>query len=120
MSVTSPPTSFHNIISPNQSRGIDASSNRSGHVMSAGKICGKALLHIPAIAELAQIDHWVAWQLTSRNGRQDKVPFNVATHEPASSSDPSTWNSFATALCVRARYTGIGFMFSADDPYTGI
>lgn len=120
MGATTPPTSSRIIISPNQSSGIAPSSNGSGYVMSARQLCGEELFCIPAIAELAQFDQWVAWKRISRNGRQDKVPVNVATNKLASHSDPDTWNSYGAALGVRAQYSGIGFVFSTRDPYTGI
>jgi hypothetical protein len=122
MSIPSSSTTSSRIIIPrNQSRIGTTADNDQGDALSVLQACGGAeLVRISAIAELTQIDQWVAWKLISRNGRRDKVPFNVATNKPASTSDPNTWDSYAAALRVRTQYNGIGFVFSTDDSYTGI
>jgi len=40
----------------------------------------------------------------------------------AKSNDPQTWSTYAQACAVLARggYSGLGFMFAADDPFCGI
>lgn len=81
--------------------------------------------------ELRQQAQWVVYyrkrlKKCDRFGRPkfDKVPVNPATLELASTTDPDTWGSFDQAVTAlqasRGRFTGIGYVFSADDPYTGI
>jgi len=73
--------------------------------------------------DLRERDQWVLWQYENRNGRTTKVPYRVG-HRYVSSTDPSTWASFeAVADEWRrspSRYAGLGFVFSADDPFCGI
>ncbi len=82
-------------------------------------------------AELQELNQWVVWRLELVPGRKPtKVP-----HYPggkASVTNPKTWLSFADACaapltCVEAcepdapisetGYTGVGFVFTANDPY---
>ena len=74
-------------------------------------------LEIPAIRELAQRTQWVL-------SGPKKEPLTIRG-TPASSTDPSTWSSLAD--CTQAYVNGIGgigagigFVFTDDDPYTGI
>lgn len=65
--------------------------------------------------ELLNRPQWVAW-----NSR--KHPISPHTGQPAKSNDPITWSSFDHA-CERAisdGLAGVGYEFSADDPYVGI
>jgi len=67
--------------------------------------------------ELRQLKQWVVWdQAGSR-----KLPLKVSDLKPASSTDPSTWDTFYEAS-LRASLDGhgLGFVFSRDDPYVGI
>ncbi|MGP2492595.1 hypothetical protein ACTDI4_13335 [Mesorhizobium sp. PUT5] len=67
--------------------------------------------------ELRQRVQWVVWQ-------PSKIPCCARTGKPASVTDPQTWSSFDEAVtafqCGNGRYAGIGFVFTADDPYCGI
>jgi putative DNA primase/helicase len=51
------------------------------------------------------------------------VPYQ-ANGERASSTDPATWRSYAEVCQVWRehpdRYSGIGYVFSAEDPYCGV
>lgn len=73
--------------------------------------------------ELKKRPQWVLWKLEKRNGVDTKVPY-AATGDRADSSNPSTWTSFQDALSALQRssgqYNGLGYVFSADDPFTGI
>jgi len=68
-------------------------------------------------------NQWVVWRYAMRKGKWTKVPFNARTGHEASSTDPSTWSTFAEAvhaLGEGSAYDGVGFVFSADDPYCGV
>ena len=73
-------------------------------------------------AELRARHQWGGWRWKRDGGRWTKLPINPATGDAASSTDPSTWGTFARALdCYHRRHLpGIGYFLSADDPYTGI
>jgi len=75
--------------------------------------------------ELRQRAQWVCWKRETRaDGKPTKVPYNARTGALASTTEPNTWSSFATALraAQRARsgYAGVGYVFAAGDPYTGV
>lgn len=75
--------------------------------------------------ELKDRAQWVLWRYEHRPGQHKptKIPYNARQPQRrADATNPSTWSPFALAL---ARYEeracdGIGFVFSEDDPYTGI
>lgn len=72
---------------------------------------------------LKAIPQWVCWRWVKKGGKWTKVPVNPHTGRAASTTDPSTWGDFATALAMdRRRFSrtdGIGFVFS-DDELSGI
>lgn len=71
--------------------------------------------------ELRDLPQWVNWKAVRlEDGRITKVPMNPRTSRKASSSDPSTWCDFDTVFRGAERFTGIGFVVTADDPYTAI
>ncbi len=84
---------------------------------------------LPVIAhaiplELQELDRWVAWRAEWRVNRQGigkwtKVPFQV-NGRPASSTDATTWSTFAAVLAAyRAdRFAGIGWVLQR--PFCGI
>src|SRR5690606_11402118 len=77
--------------------------------------------HIPQ--ELRTLAQWVLWRLEMRDGKWTKVPLNPRTLTRANSTDPATWSTFDEALAALDHYetvNGIGFVFSEDDPYTGV
>ena len=82
--------------------------------------------HIPL--ELKQLPQWVLWRYEARansNGgsRQTKVPCQ-RNGLLAKSTDPKTWCSYQLASEALAnnpeKFAGPGFVFDANDPYTGI
>lgn len=79
-----------------------------------------AVENIPA--ELKERPQWVAWRYESRDGRWTKVPYDVRSGKRAEVDDPATWAGFDEAIAAaRAnKHDGVGFVFSADDPYCGI
>ena len=67
-------------------------------------------------AELKQRPQWVC--------HKQKVPYNARTRKMASSTDPTTWSTFEDAyVAYQSRtngFSGLGYVFSVDDPYIGI
>ncbi len=59
---------------------------------------------------LQALPQWVAWRYVFKDGKWDKVPFDVKTGQRASSTDPATWSSFAKACKFAQWYDGIGFV----------
>jgi hypothetical protein len=72
--------------------------------------------------ELRQHSQWVCWRHEKRDGKFTKIPFNARTGTPASTIGPATWSSFDEAVAAYGRdgYSGIGFVFCKDDPFTGV
>ena len=74
--------------------------------------------------ELRDLDQWVGWKRVHRDGasKPTKIPLDAKTGNTASTTDPTTWASFEAALAAfrSGQGDGIGFVFSPDDPYTGI
>ena len=75
-------------------------------------------------AELRDRPQWIGYRLvpSTRPGKTDKIPINPHTGHNAKSTDPATWGAFAEAVAAVKRYklAGVGFVFSADDPYSGV
>jgi primase-polymerase (primpol)-like protein len=72
---------------------------------------------------LQERPQWVAWRYQWRDG-WTKIPIDPKTGHNAEANEPATWGTFEQALDYhRANPTttaGIGYEFSADDPYCGI
>lgn len=73
--------------------------------------------------ELKPKKQWVLWRKESRGGEATKIPYQI-TGKYAKVNDPSTWCSFDEAVATLKKdlkaYSGIGFVFSKDDPYCGV
>ena len=69
--------------------------------------------------ELKDRPQWVCWQEEFRDGKPTKVPYDPSTRKRADSQDRTTWGTFEKALNTANQngFKGIGFVFSADDPY---
>ncbi len=74
--------------------------------------------------ELKALRQWVIWRYESRPGKDKpaKVPYQPRTGHRARTDTPATWGTWPQAL---ARYhsggwDGLGFVFTAADPYAGI
>jgi hypothetical protein len=73
--------------------------------------------------ELKARRQWVVWRYERRKdgGKPTKVPYQVSGAR-ASATNPATWCNFLEAVFAYrlGGFDGIGYVFSADDPYTGI
>ena len=71
--------------------------------------------------DMKQYPQFVAWRYEGRRGdKLAKVPHSPRTGQPSSVSDSSTWATFDEAVKAAPKYDGIGFVFSNDDPFSGI
>jgi putative DNA primase/helicase len=79
----------------------------------------KAVYQAPG--ELRTVDQFVCWLEEDRDGNVTKVPYSVHGGR-ASSTNPKTWAPFEAAIAYAEERTmsGIGFVFTEDDPYAGI
>jgi len=73
---------------------------------------------------LVELDQWIVWRSEKRDGgKPTKVPYQI-NGSLASSTDSKTWCSSDEALKAwqqhPSRWSGIGFVFSATDPFVGI
>jgi putative DNA primase/helicase len=66
--------------------------------------------------ELQKRRQWIVWR---RDKDGTKIPMQT-TGFPAKVNDPETWCSFDEVVTVSSGFTGIGYVITADDPYTGI
>lgn len=88
---------------------------------AACEVCVEA---IPA--ELRELPQWVCWRWQRRGGRWTKVPIDPKSGGNAKAGEPKTWSTFAQAKAFyeagrsTGAVAGLGFEFSADDPYCGI
>lgn len=78
----------------------------------------------PLAAELCLLPQWVPFRKESRGGKMTKVPYrpSVKSYVKAKSNDPGTWGAHEDAIhaAEHGKYDGVGFVFTADDPYLGI
>src|SRR5258706_12665075 len=71
--------------------------------------------------ELKQINQWVCWRYEDiGTKRPTKVPYNAKNGNSASVVDAATWTSFDKCVEAASNYSGIGFVFSTNDPYSFI
>jgi primase-polymerase (primpol)-like protein len=70
--------------------------------------------------ELKSRPQWVVWKAVGE--KPDKVPYSAVNWRKASSTDLLTWSTFEKACeaLETGEYSGLGFVFSSGDPYTGI
>ena len=75
-------------------------------------------------AELKALRQWVTWRYELRPGKDKpaKAPYQPRTGHRARTDVPATWGTFAQALAryPHGGYAGLGFVFTAGDPYCGI
>jgi hypothetical protein len=73
--------------------------------------------------ELKARPQWVLWKSEIRDGKPTKIPYCPQyPKRKAEADNPATWGQFVKAKVVSQEngFAGVGFEFSADDPYTGI
>ena len=73
--------------------------------------------------ELRVREQWVCWRTEVRDGKDTKVPLKPSGDGYADVTESSTWTGYDSALAQyrgSAAVDGIGFVFSADDPYVGV
>ena len=73
-------------------------------------------------ADLREREQWVVWRRVERDGKATKVPYRADGSGRASSTDPATWSTFEAAVAGSEALAadGIGFVFSASDPFVGV
>jgi putative DNA primase/helicase len=69
--------------------------------------------------ELRARGQWVVWRSEVRDGKPTKVPYQPSG-DKASSTNPRTWITYEEATRAAARFDGIGFVLSKDDPLVGL
>jgi hypothetical protein len=71
--------------------------------------------------EMRAYPNFVVWKRDKlANGKTTKTPYQVRTGYKASVIDPTHWSSFNDAVNIAHNYDGIGFVFSENDPFSGI
>lgn len=71
--------------------------------------------------ELKDLRQWVCYRIeTNSEGKPTKIPINWNGGARAATDNPATWGTFDQCLSIVRRYHGVGFIVSADDPYTVI
>lgn len=75
--------------------------------------------------ELRDLPQWVVWRVHPReDGKPAKIPFDAKqASQAASITNPRSWSTFQQAVKAFEdiqSLAGIGFVFTAQDPYTGI
>ena len=70
--------------------------------------------------ELKTYAQWIVWKFEpSATGKPTKVPYSPCDiNVKAKVTDPSTWGDFATAVVAAEYADGLGFVLTANDPYT--
>ena len=75
--------------------------------------------------ELKALQQWVCWAVEVQGGKPTKVPKDPKNGGNAMVNAAATWGTYDQAAKYWQAHqgngiAGIGFMFAADDPYTGI
>ena len=71
---------------------------------------------------LVSCPQWLCWREQDRDGKPTKVPVDPTSGGYASATDPSTWTDFeaAATYAETGKAAGLGFVFTADDPFVGV
>lgn len=71
-------------------------------------------------AELRTRRQWVCWKYAPGDKKPRKLPLQP-NGRAAKTNDPSTWSAFDDCHTAAARHGwGVGYVFSADDPFFGV
>ncbi|WP_207688598.1 phage/plasmid primase, P4 family [Desulfonema limicola] len=73
--------------------------------------------------EIKNLPQWVAWKgELKENKKLSKKPINPLNGSYAETNNPETWGTFEESLayCEQNNLQGVGFVFTAEDPYVGI
>ena len=74
--------------------------------------------------EMRELKQWILWRAKwdEKGQRWSKIPYRTDGEGCASTTDPTTWSSFAKALAAQRQGNGdgIGFVFTKDDPFCGV
>lgn len=75
--------------------------------------------------ELRELPQWLVWRYEDNGGEKPtKVPYSPRHKRHASSTNAADWTTFQEAAALWAAepqtYNGIGFVFTANDPYAVI
>jgi len=75
-------------------------------------------------SELKAYDQWVLWKLEEQTeGKQKKIPYTTSGYK-ASTTNPESWSSFDKVFETYQKsagiYSGLGFVFSEEDPFIGL
>jgi primase-polymerase (primpol)-like protein len=70
--------------------------------------------------ELKVRPQWVVWKAVGE--KPEKIPYSAESGRKASSTDLLTWSTFEAACeaLETGEYSGLGFVFSSGDPYSGL
>ena len=76
-------------------------------------------------AALRERQQWVGWRSVpprKATAKPGKIPINPHTGAYASSTDQTTWGNLDEAIAAVSKFCldGIGFVFTAEDPFGGI
>lgn len=73
-------------------------------------------------SSIRDLHQWVCWRSEERNGKLTKIPYSPTTGARARSDNFETWGTLIEAReAARQRdYDGIGFVFTASDPFCGV
>lgn len=76
---------------------------------------------------MRDIEQWICWREDDRDGKPTKVPikpYRTSGTSFASSTDPSTWRGFETAITYHressSRTDGVGFVFAPEAGIVGV
>lgn len=92
--------------------------NTANEIYPTAPAATRSYSNIPA--DLQEWAQWVCWRYEMVDGRKTKVPYTADGARRANTANPQTWASFADAVAGSAQMDGIGFVFTANDPFTGI
>lgn len=74
--------------------------------------------------EMKNVNRWVCYRITEKDGKRVKMPISAKTGKAASTKDIDTWADYNTVVkyCETnpQKVNGIGFVFSDTDDIIGI